>query len=79
MIFLSSALISCISDFYLLDISGIFVIIGSLIDDARNRNWKQIDGMLAAIKTNKYGDVFTNSLIRLLVNYDGDKKIPTLN
>lgn len=52
--------------------------IGSLIDDAKKQKWARVDEMLKAISTNKYGDVFTNSLIRLLFNYNGDKKFPTL-
>ncbi len=51
---------------------------GSLIDEARNSQWKQIDRMFQAITSNQYGDIFTNSLIRLLINFEGDKKFPVL-
>ena len=52
--------------------------IGSLIDDARNQKWGRLDEILKAIQTNKYGEVFTNSLIRLLNNCPDPKKWPVL-
>ena len=52
--------------------------IGGLVDDARSQKWDRIDEMLKAISTNKYGDIFTNSLIRILMNYSGSKKYPVL-
>lgn len=51
---------------------------GSLVQEARDRKWNRIDQMLQAITNNQYGDVFTNSLIRLLINFEGEKKIPVL-
>jgi cytochrome c-type biogenesis protein CcmH/NrfG len=52
--------------------------IGSLIDEARNGKWGKLDEMLNAIETNKYGEVFTNSLIRILTSCDNPKKWPVL-
>lgn len=52
--------------------------IGTLIDEARGANWKRVDEMLKAIQTNQYGDIFTNSLIRILTNCDNQKKWPIL-
>ncbi len=52
--------------------------IGGLIDEARGGNWKRLDEMLKVIQTNKYGEVFTNSLIRILTSCDNPKKWPVL-
>jgi len=52
--------------------------IGSLVEDARNGEWKRLDEMLQVIETNKYGEVYTNSLIRLLTDCDNPKKWPIL-
>ncbi|MGQ7869368.1 ammonia-forming cytochrome c nitrite reductase subunit c552 [Sunxiuqinia sp. sy24] len=52
--------------------------IGGLIADARQGNWKQLDAMLDGIRTNKYGEIFTTSLIRLLSTCDNQKKWPIL-
>lgn len=48
--------------------------IGSLIADARKGNWSRLNEMLDVISQNKYGEVFTTSLIRLLSNCDNEKK-----
>jgi HEAT repeat protein len=37
-----------------------------------------VDEMLKVISTNQFGDIFTNSLIRLLGSYNNDKKFPVL-
>ena len=50
------------------------LIIGGLIEEARLKNWENLDLMLQAIKTNRYGDVFTTSLIRLLNACESQKK-----
>lgn len=50
--------------------------IGSLVDEARKGKWGRLDEMLKAIETNKFGEVFTNSLIRILVSCDNNKKWP---
>lgn len=50
--------------------------IAGLVDDAKKQKWGRVDEMLEAISSNKYGDIFTNSLIRLLINYSGDMKYP---
>lgn len=52
--------------------------IGSLIDEARNGKWGKLDEMLKVIETNTYGEVFTNSLIRILTTCDNPKKWPVL-
>jgi len=52
--------------------------IGSLIAEARVGNWKRLDEMLKTIQSNKYGEVFTNSLIRILTSCDNPKKWPVL-
>ncbi len=52
--------------------------IGSLIDEARNGKWGRLDAMLKAIETNQYGEVFTNSLLRILTTCDNPKKWPAL-
>lgn len=52
--------------------------IGSLIDEARGGNWKRLDEMLKVIQTNKCGEVFTNSLIRILTSCNNPKKWPVL-
>lgn len=52
--------------------------IGSLIDDARKGKWLRLDEILEAIDSNKYGEVFTNSLIRILSTCDNPKKWPVL-
>lgn len=52
--------------------------IGGLIDEARKGKWGRLNEMLEVIKTNKYGEVFTNSLIRILTNCDNPKKWPVL-
>lgn len=52
--------------------------IAGLVNDARNNEWKKLDEMLDAIQTNEYGEIFTTSLIRLMVNCDNDKKWETL-
>lgn len=41
---------------------------GRLIVQARLNDWKNIDDILDAIKTDQYGEVFTTSLLRLLAN-----------
>ncbi len=48
--------------------------IGSLIDEARNGKWERLNEMLEVINTNRFGEVFTNSLIRILTNCDNPKK-----
>nr|MBD3622439.1 ammonia-forming cytochrome c nitrite reductase subunit c552 [Sunxiuqinia sp.] len=50
---------------------------GQLVLAARNNDWKQLDDMLQAVQSNRYGDVFTTSLIRLLVNCPDEKKWAT--
>lgn len=52
--------------------------IGGLIEEARLGKWGRLDEMLKVIQTNKHGEVFTNSLIRLLGNCDNPKKWPVL-
>lgn len=52
--------------------------VGELIDDARNSKWDRVDEIFKAILNDKYGEVFTNSFIRLLINYTEDDKIPVL-
>lgn len=52
--------------------------IAGLVNDARNNEWKRLDEMLKAIQTNKYGEVFTTSLLRLLANCANDKKWETI-
>ena len=52
--------------------------IGGLINDARNNEWGKLDEMLEAIRSNKFGEIYTTSLIRLLVNCEDDKKWGTL-
>ncbi len=52
--------------------------IAGLINDARNSKWERLDEMLDAIKTDKYGEVFTTSLLRLLVNCENEKKWETI-
>src|SRR5690606_17895381 len=47
---------------------------GQLILEARNNEWKNLDLMLEVVRTNKYGEVFTNSFIRLLENCPNEKK-----
>ena len=54
------------------------VYVGSLVEDARNGKWGRLDEMLKVIQTNKYGEVFTNSLIRILVNCNNPGKWPVL-
>ncbi|MCX6327858.1 MAG: ammonia-forming cytochrome c nitrite reductase subunit c552 [Bacteroidia bacterium] len=51
---------------------------GGLIADARNRNWARLDEMLEAIRTNRFGEVYTTSIIRLLNNCEDQKKWPAL-
>ena len=53
--------------------------IGSLVEDARKGKWGRLDEMLNVIQTNKYGEIFTNSLIRLLGNCDNARKWPVLS
>lgn len=52
--------------------------IGSIIDDARKGKWNRLDEILTAIRTNRYGEVFTTSLIRLLTNCSDPRKWPVL-
>lgn len=52
--------------------------IGGLIDDARNAQWGRLNEMLRVIQTNQYGDIFTNSMIRLLNRCEDKKKWPVL-
>jgi len=52
--------------------------IGSLIDEARKGKWERLNEMLEVIKTNRFGEVFTNSLIRILTNCDNPKKCQVL-
>ena len=52
--------------------------IGGLIAEAREEKWERLDKMLDAIRSNKYGQVFTTSLIRLLTNCKSEKKWPVL-
>ena len=47
-----------------------------LIDEARNQNWKHLDGMLEYIAREKRDEVFAASLIRLLRSCDSEKKWP---
>ena len=52
------------------------LVIGGLIKDARDGNWEKLDQMLNAIQTNRYGEVFTTSLIRLMNTCENPKKWP---
>jgi tetratricopeptide (TPR) repeat protein len=54
------------------------LVIGGLIEDARDGNWDKLDQMLKAIQTNQYGKVFTVSLIRLINSCENPKKWPVL-
>jgi tetratricopeptide (TPR) repeat protein len=52
--------------------------IGSLVHEAREGKWNRLDEMLTAIRTNRYGEIFTTSLIRLLGNCNDPQKWPVL-
>jgi tetratricopeptide (TPR) repeat protein len=51
---------------------------GSLIAEARNNDWTRLDDILEAISTNRFGEVYTTSYIRLLINCENKKKWPVL-
>lgn len=51
---------------------------GRLIRQARDRNWKNLDEMLAFVDNGKFDEIFTNSMIRLLQHCDNAKKWPTI-
>jgi len=48
--------------------------IGGLIDEARKGKWERLTEMSEVIKTNRFGEVFTNSLIRMLTSCDHAEK-----
>ncbi|MBN1820829.1 MAG: ammonia-forming cytochrome c nitrite reductase subunit c552, partial [Prolixibacteraceae bacterium] len=50
------------------------VLWGQLIKEAREDNWKNIDKIYSIIKNDKYGEVVTNSFIRLLSGYNNESK-----
>jgi len=45
-----------------------------LIKEAREENWANIDKIFQVIKTDKYGEVVTNSLVRILTNFPEESK-----
>lgn len=48
--------------------------IGGLVEDARKGKWRRLNEMLDAVRSNQYGEIYTTSLIRLLVACDDPKK-----
>ncbi|TAJ14131.1 ammonia-forming cytochrome c nitrite reductase subunit c552 [Marinilabiliaceae bacterium JC017] len=51
---------------------------GRLIRQSRDGKWKNINKMLAAIESDLYGEVVTNSLVRLLRNCPNERKWPVI-
>ncbi|MFA9390278.1 MAG: ammonia-forming cytochrome c nitrite reductase subunit c552 [Prolixibacteraceae bacterium] len=47
---------------------------GRLLVDARTEKWEHSNEIMEAIKTNKYGEVYTTSFLRLMVTLDNPQK-----